>query len=349
MARGRSLLVLAFACGGALALPQCGLTERNPRLAPDEPVTLSDAGTMDSGEEPPLDASTPEMDAAAPLDAGLPLPPLDAAVEPTPLCSDTPVQPSGPVSEHRFQVQWDYRDDSHGFLLGETQRALLNEAARFWGEVVRSDFAAVPAGTKILMRNPERPDEAGTVFQIEYEIDDLLMFAASSRKDGPGGGVAGVRNIAGLSSVADLALQDSLRLRFDGPKFQPWTGWVTFDADEAWFFDATPESDDDLPPEQLDFLTVAVGTLGGALGFGGSSAFRAMLNADGNFVGCGAMALYGGPVPLNDNHTHIQRDVLSDDREPVMTGRYRPGVRNVRPTPLDLAMLADIGYQVVRE
>lgn len=349
MARGpRSLLVLAFACGGALALPQCGLTERNPRLAPDEPATLTDAAIPD-GAEPEPDASPPEPDAAAPLDAGVPLPPLDAEVVPKPTCPAPPLPPTEPVSEHRFQVQWDYRDDSHGFLLGETQRALLNEAARIWGSVVRSDFAAVPSGTEILMRNPERPDEAGVVFKIEYDIDDLLMFAAASRKDGPGGGVAGVRSIAAIGSVTNPALQDSLRTRFNGPKFQPWTGWVTFDADEPWFYDVTPESDDDLPPEQLDFLTVAVGVLGGAMGFGGSDAFRNLLDADGNFVGCGAMALYGGPVPLNANHTHIQRDVISDDREPVMNGRYRPGVRNIRPTSLDLAMLADIGYQVVRE
>lgn len=351
MARApRSLLVLAFACGGALALPQCGLTERNPRVAPDEPATLTDAGSTEADAgEPELDASVPEPDAAAPLDAGLPLPPLDAAVEPKPTCPDPPAPPTQPVSEHRFQVQWDYRDDSHGFLLGETQRALLTEAARIWGEVVRSDFAAIPSGTEILMRNPERPDEAGEVFKIEYEIDDLLLFVASSRRDGPGGAVVGVRNIAALGSVTNLALQSSLRLRYEGPQFQPWTGWMTFDADESWFFDATPESDDDLPPDQVDFLSVAVGSLGGALGFGGSAAFQKLLDDDGSFVGCGAMALYGGPVPLNDNHTRIQRDVLSDGREPVMNGRYRAGVRNIRPTSLDLAMLADIGYQVVRE
>jgi hypothetical protein len=345
-AGARSILIAAAVCGATLGLTQCGLTERNKlQEEPTEPVATlpPDAGEPDAA---PLDAGTP--DAMAPRPPDPVMVPIPVEVPPVNVCPPPLVGPRPPVSVRRFAVQWDYRFDSHGFM-ADGPRTLLDQAARIWGEVVRSNFPTVPAGTKILMRNPERPDEAGNLLQLDYDIDDLAVFVASAKNDGPGGAAVAVRDIAALGSVDNLELRALLTDRYTGAKFQPWTAWMTLDPDEAWFFDTTPESADDLPPEQLDFLSVAVSALGQALGMGGSDAFRRLLDADGSFRGCAAMAAFGGPVPLNANHTHVQRDVISDGRRPVLSVVNLPGERNAQPTPLDLAILADLGYDVVTE
>ena len=164
--------------------------------------------------------------------------------------------------------------------------------------------------------------------------------------DGVHGSLAISAPSAAIGSVSDPVLSASLKTRFEGPDFEPWTGWLGFDEAEDWFYDPTPETSDDIPAEKIDFLSVALHELGHVLGFGTSDAFQALVQ-NATFTGPKSVALYGGPVPLTSDGKHIASGILSDGKRPVMDASDASGARSVI-TPLDLAILQDIGYEIGR-
>jgi hypothetical protein len=250
------------------------------------------------------------------------------------------------ASGHHLVIQWDYRYDSQGFLTEVARRAVLQQAASIWGQYLRDDFETIPAGTEVLVRNPETPAVAGTVFRIDYPIDDLAVFVGSSEPIDGGTTLGGARASAAIGSVTDVALSAKLQTRFYGADFSPWTGWLSFNNSVPWFFDPTPDTDGDIPADQFDVLTVALHELGHVLGIGACDAFTNLVDANGRFAGPKAVAVYGGPVPLSPDRAHLAKGTTSAGRPVLMDPGDRVGTRNY-PTPLDVAMLADIGYEVV--
>jgi hypothetical protein len=79
------------------------------------------------------------------------------------------------------------------------------------------------------------------------------------------------------------------------------------------------------------------------LGFTEIEAFDAFLDGR-TFLGPTATSLYGGPVPLDESLGHFVRGTVLDEVEPLMDTGQTSGTRSV-PTPLDLAVLTDIGYE----
>jgi hypothetical protein len=248
----------------------------------------------------------------------------------------------GEIDETRFNIHFDYRFDSMGILDDPARRALLEYAALAWSSQTADEFDTIPAGTEILVRNPEDHQTAGTVFPIEYAIDDLVVFVGFNIHDGPGGTLAGARASAAIGSVSDPTLSALLATRFNEADFQPWTGWMSFDLEEPYFYDPTPETADDIPMDQIDFLTVAMHELGHVLGIGASDAYDALVMGT-TFIGTQSVATYGAPVPLSPDGFHIDIAVMSDGRRLTMDPSDPPGQR-FPPTPLDLALLQDLGY-----
>ena len=157
--------------------------------------------------------------------------------------------------------------------------------------------------------------------------------------------LAGARASAAIGSVTDAELAARFDTRFNGPKFQPWTGWVSFDVADPYFYDPTPDTADDIPADKIDFLTVAYHELGHILGVGGSDAWDSLLDGE-TFIGTHAVAAYGGPVPLASGSTsHFDDAIMSDGRRMTMDQSDPPGER-FPPTTLDLAVLADLGYTI---
>jgi hypothetical protein len=251
---------------------------------------------------------------------------------------DAPIPPG-----HRISIAFDYRFDDAGFFTAE-RRLVLAAAAQHWGELITDDFPAIPVGTDVRTRDPEAPTAAASSFPGDVAIDDLLIFAGCSAIDGPGGTLAVSNHSAAINSVTDASLRELLRTRYEGADFQPWTGWISFDCGEDWFFDPTPSTATDLPGNRPDFLSTANHEVGHVLGFGTAMAYFAHVS-NATFTGAHAMAAYGGAVPLIANGTHFASGLSSGGREPLLDPSRPAGVRSTA-TPLDVAVMADLGYDL---
>jgi len=246
-----------------------------------------------------------------------------------------------------FSIQFDYRFDTKGLFQDAARRVALEAAGNAWAALIAEEFDDIPAGTTVLSRDPENPTAPGQTFTFENSIDDLVVFVGFGDHDGPGGTLASSFPSAAIGSVTDPALAAKLSERHTGPDFEPWTGWISFDPSESWFFDTSPQTADDIPAGQMDFITVAVHELGHVLGFGTAQAHFALVSGT-TFTGSSGVAAHGAPVPLTSNGKHIQKGVLVDGMRPLMDPSDPSGERSLH-TRLDLAMLEDIGFSFTPE
>jgi hypothetical protein len=253
----------------------------------------------------------------------------------------------GPVGEGgspalgavRFTIQVDYRFDKAGFFADPVRKQALEGACRIWGRLLADDFPAVPKGTFIKVRDPEKPNDPALALTIDYAIEDLVIFVGSS--DLPPG-ITGVSSpTAGLSGIADGALAAALQQRFDAAPFQPWTAWISFDSKTDFHFDPTPELGAAVPAGKLDFVSVALHEIGHTLGFGTAGAFTSKI-VGGAFTGSKTVALFGGPLPLTSDLGHVPNTTMSGGHRMLMDLSDGTGTRYL-PTPLDQAVLEDLG------
>jgi hypothetical protein len=100
----------------------------------------------------------------------------------------------------------------------------------------------------------------------------------------------------------------------------------------------------DIPTGSIDFLSTALHEIGHVLGIGTSDIFE-QLGQTGSFAGVNAkVANSGVAVPLTSDRSHIKEGTLSQGKEALLAP-YNSNPRKL-PTVLDLALLADIGYQI---
>jgi len=244
-----------------------------------------------------------------------------------------------------FHITFDYRFDTKGAFQDPARRASLEAAAAEWEQLIEEDFEDIPAGTEVLVRDPELPTEPGQVFVMDEPIDDLVVFVGVASMDGPGGQLAESFPSAAIGSVSDPTLSAKLAERNEGPDFEPWTAWLSFDETESWYYDETPETGDDIPAAQIDFMSVAMHELGHILGFGSADAYFALVDGQSQFIGEAAMAAYSGPVPLTSNAYHLDPSVMSDGGRPLMDPSDASGQRSVI-TSLERALFSDLGHQI---
>lgn len=272
-----------------------------------------------------LAPNDPAPDVAGP-DGGTPRDDADAA-KPSDL---------GPV---RFKIQIDYRFDTAGFFDDPARKAALEGACRIWGRLLSDSFPDIPAGTFIRVRDPQKPTEPALSLNIEYAIDDLVLFVGSA--DLPAGTTGMASPTAGLSGIADPALAQALQQRFDATPFQPWTAWISFDSGTSFHFDPEPELGHQVPAGKMDFVSVALHEIGHVLGFGTANAFKSKVSA-GAFRGPKTIALFGGPLALEADLAHTPNTTLSAGQRMLMDKSDATGTRYL-PTPLDRAVFEDLG------
>jgi hypothetical protein len=239
-----------------------------------------------------------------------------------------------PQPTQAFNIQFDYRFDTQRWFTPE-RKAVLESAAKFWEDIIQDDFDVVPAGTRLYVENPET-EGVFEELNIETDIDDVMIFVGSRLGDSLGQGGPSALYFPG--SVLDD--------RFNGTDFEPWSGFISFQRDGNWFFDATPDTHDDLPSNQTDFLSVAIHEMGHVLGYGTSKAFDRWVSGT-SFLGPASTAENGGnPIPLEADQSHIQDGYeVQNSGELVFDPILKDGDRTL-PTRLDVAALQDIGYVV---
>ena len=237
-----------------------------------------------------------------------------------------------------FDIKFDYRFDESNFFTPE-RRAILEQAGAIWSSYIQDDFASIPAGeTLSLTINNNRQE-----IILDEPIDDLLIFASHSDLS------PNENFLATGSFMADFIVGSDRQNRIQGDDFEPWLGKIEFNqaAEDRFYFDETPRSDDDIPFNQQDFLSLALHEIGHILGIGVSDAFFDQI-VDDQFTGSQSQNLNdGNAIPLDSLGFHIEEGFSLDPQSDALLDEvFTFGERNL-PTDLDLAILADIGYEIL--
>jgi len=243
--------------------------------------------------------------------------------------------------EHHFSIKFDYRYDTAGFFSDPARKAALETAASYWSNYITDDFPTVASGTSINVWNPETG--AAETLNIDSNIDDLLIFVGSATPPF----TTSSSNAWAAATYCGVSTDVSL----DSNDFEPYVGSISFNAipdsvesGAQWFFDSTPTTTDDLPANDIDFISVAMHEIGHVLGISIAPIFD-MLDVNGFFTGSNSESLNGGnPIPLTADG-HVQADFGINSYIPLMDPYASTGERSFT-TELDMAMLTDIGYNI---
>jgi hypothetical protein len=240
-----------------------------------------------------------------------------------------------------FDIKFDYRFDNANFFTNE-KKAILEQAGEIWSSYIQDEFTAIPAGKKLKFQINGVEKEV----ILNEPIDDLIIFV-SSKETGNSGNLV----LSEGAYFAEFILGSEQAQRIQGNNFEPWLGTIEFNASvtDNFYFDSTPESDDDIPFDKQDFLSLSLHEIGHVLGIGISPIFDQQVK-NAKFTGTQSVKLNGNqPVPLDGDLTHIRDGYTLDndnDADALLDKSFTFGERNL-PTDLDLAMLSDIGYDVI--
>ncbi len=282
---------------------------------------------------------------------GLPQNAMTAANEPSdslPAISETAssVETLELTPAGEFNIEFNFDFDDFGFFdpnVNPGALEALNAAARIWESFIADDFPELEPGVPILIFDPA----TGELIEVNLEepIDDLVIFVGARDLTDQGGPIAagGPSGVGAAPSEVVNRLQNTGE--FEG-NFEPFAGQIAFEINNNWFFDTTPETDGDIPFGQDDFLSIVLHEIGHVLGFGTSVTFDELLDSSGNFTGPITTETNGNAsVPIADDGFHFPEGLIFEGQETLMDPSLLAGSRTL-PTPLDLAVLADIGYEI---
>ncbi|MDJ0588508.1 MAG: hypothetical protein QNJ72_00745 [Pleurocapsa sp. MO_226.B13] len=237
-----------------------------------------------------------------------------------------------------FDIEFDYRFDRANFFTDE-RKAILEQAGEIWSSYILDEFNSIPAGETLRFTIDGEQQEV----TLDEPIDDVIIFVSSVELG------ANEFLLGEGAFFADFVIGSDRQERIQGDDFEPWLGTIEYNALAAdnFYFDATPETDDDIPFNKQDFLSLTLHEIGHVLGIGVSDAFNNQIE-NGDFTGSQSVDLNNGqPVPLDDDAIHIENGfTLDSDGDALLDKSFTFGERNL-PTNLDLAILADIGYDII--
>jgi hypothetical protein len=235
-----------------------------------------------------------------------------------------------------------YSHDTTGFFTNNpTAQATLQLAADDLANQISASLPAItPSGTNTWSETFYDPStgQLATVNNPSVAANTIVVYAGGralgsnqASQGGPGG-----YNAGGTQSWLNL-----LNTRGPGGGLL-WGGSVAFDTTMNWYYG---QSASGLHSNQEDFFTCATHELAHVLGIGTAAKWFSQVSNNA-FDGPHTEAIYGGPVPVTWGAGGELADVNVNGVSPVMNIDLSPGVRTAPFTPLDWALLADIGWSV---
>lgn len=236
-----------------------------------------------------------------------------------------------------FDIKFDYRFDESGFFTPE-KKEILELAGDIWSSYIQDEFSPIAAGETVRFSLNSVEQQV----TLDEPIDDLMIFVSYADLS------PNENFLAKGTFHANFIIGSDRQERIQGDDFQPWLGTIEFNqaATDKFYFDDTLETDDDIPFDQQDFLSLSLHEIGHILGIGISNSFLNQVE-NGEFTGTTTVDLNGGQgVPLDDNHSHIEDGFsLDSDSDDLLDQVFTFGER-ILPTDLNLAILDDIGYDI---
>lgn len=208
-----------------------------------------------------------------------------------------------------FDIQIDYR--FAGNSLDSQDKQKIEEAARIWESLIADDFEDIPAGTELPIENPSTGGDATII--LSEPIDDVLIFV-------------GVRSLP-ADTLAEAGPETFIgEARTDGADFQPYVGTMTINQD--------------IPSFSVDTVLHEMAHI---LGFSTADIF-AQKTTNSSFDGDTVRAINNNaPIPLSADG-HIESSFKqANGLIPILAPE--DGASGL-PTVVDLAILADIGYEI---
>ncbi|MGK7950177.1 MAG: hypothetical protein AB4368_15695 [Xenococcaceae cyanobacterium] len=280
-----------------------------------------------------------------------------------------------------MKIKFDYSFDRNGFFNSYERRAALEKAGEIWSSLINDDFEAIPEGVEFTIQNPTNGDSETII--LEEEIDDIIIYVGANTSpyggssdgqplinnhgchltgcacskcsvsnkntinlsqrgvlDSDNSKILGKAQIDGIDLEGDIfqrRISDNFRERGVVTDFEPWAGTISFNSEIDWDF-----SLDNPNLEKIDFISVALHEIGHVLGIGTAPIFDS-IGAGRTFDGVNALAVNNGdPIPLEADLGHIQDGFQGNS---VLLDPTKNIGRNL-PSNIDLAILADIGYEI---
>ena len=285
-----------------------------------------------------------------------------------------------------MKIEFDYRFDSNGFFDHSQRRTALEYAGEIWSNLLQDDFETIPVGAEFTITNPTTGNPETIVLDSEIDDLLIFVGSGTLENDGNNlhadlhgsnlhlevcqccdcvntsnkivnlsqssvldtenaiatDGLLAQAQVNGTNLQGDIfqrRISNNFRGRGVATDFEPWVGTISFSPSETidWNFDleATNSS-------TIDFISVALHEIGHILGVGVAPIFDE-LGADGAFSGVNAVAANDGvAIPLEADLSHVSEGFANNS---VLLDPLLNEDRNF-PSDIDLAILADIGYEI---
>jgi len=247
---------------------------------------------------------------------------------------------------HAITIQIDYTYDTPGFFATQASRDRMSAAAVTLGDLLEDHLDAIsPTGTDSWSAGFFHPSQGGlqTIPNLVVPEDTVIVYVGGRSL---GGSKLAETNVGLAFASGSPEFQETANSRGQGvtvgagaSDFGPWGASISFSTTASWNFEAA------LPAAgQYDFYSAALHELGHALGFGTSDAWVTRV-ANQAFQGADSVAEFGAPVPLSAGGDHWASGTTSFGSQAAMNATIVSGLRRAL-SPLDLAALSDIGWQV---
>jgi hypothetical protein len=242
--------------------------------------------------------------------------------------------------------RFDYSLDSTGFFNDPERRAALEQAGFMLTSQLNDSLAAIaPGGTNSLTLTVTKPGTNQTVTLINPAIaaDEIVVYAIGANLGGTHLGATGATSYRATGTTGFVNAVTHRGQNAALTESSPWGGIVGFNQSKNWYFGSGT-----LDATEYDFVSVAAHELMHVLGFGaGNPEFDQFVSGH-QYVGPNASAIYGRSIPMEAHDgsiDHWAAGTTSYGAAPLMLGDLTPGTKRT-VTAIDLAALADIGWQV---